>query len=94
MQIIFTKLESLAAMQYAQADLTQKARILVFLQQAGPCIRDVIAEDLDIRPSSVCARLNELVSDGKVFEQGVVENPLTKRRVVVYAVVKPAVLAT
>lgn len=53
-----------------------------------------IEEMTKIRTSSVCARLNELMSLGKVTEQGVVVCPATNKKVHIYAAVRPALATT
>ena len=62
-----TKPESLIAHTVTGAKLTQKQRILNALER-GACAlpRDCLAEGLGLRITSVCARLNELVAEGKV----------------------------
>lgn len=66
-------------------DLTQQQKIVMFLDQNGPAIKDTIAAALGMRHSSVTARLNELVKTGEVVTADIVFNPATNRHVTQYA---------
>ncbi len=90
-----TKPESLLAHTVTGAKVTQKQRILRYLenwQQFGrnPSPRDGIASDLELRITSVCARLNELVAEGKVLViPHSFYNEVTRRWVDTYRPVTP-----
>lgn len=48
---------------------TQRQRILALLAQSKlPLLRDEIADELKLRPTSICGRLAELMEEGKVVE--------------------------
>ena len=67
---------------------SQRNRITQFLADYGPHSRRQIEERLQIRASSVSARLNELVADGLVAEVNKIECEYTQMTVVVYGLLK------
>lgn len=85
MNVASTQVASYRTVRANLTDLTQQQKIVMFLDDNGPHIKDKIAESLGMRHSSVTARLNELVKTGEVVEQDLRWNPLTKRHVTVYA---------
>ncbi|KDD18742.1 hypothetical protein [Bordetella bronchiseptica] len=80
-----TRAYSLAAIRSSGADKTQHARIQEALYVCGPLIKDDLAILLDMRHSSVTARLNEMVNMGVVKVASLVHNPATNRNVSLYA---------
>ncbi len=80
-----TQSDSLAAIRASGADKTQHALIKEALGTVGPLIKDDLAVLLDMRHSSVTARLHELVEQGVVKVQALVFNPATNRNVSQYA---------
>jgi DNA-binding MarR family transcriptional regulator len=80
-----TRSASLASVQAAGTDTTQQGRVVAFLREAGPAIKDRVADALGLRTSSVTARINELVKLGRVVEKDIVFNAATRRHVTLYA---------
>ncbi|CAB3697653.1 hypothetical protein LMG3458_02475 [Achromobacter deleyi] len=80
-----TRSDSLAAIRSSGAAQTQQARIVEALRDVGPLIKDELATLLDMRHSSVTARLNELVNAEVVKVATLVFNPATNRNVSQYA---------
>lgn len=66
-------------------NLTQEEIILKFLKSYGRHTRRQIEVSLQIRGSSVCARINSLMKKGLVVESGIVECEYTQKRVVLYS---------
>lgn len=80
-----TQSASLRAIRAKHADLSQQTKVKNCLRDVGPLIKDDIATLLDMRHSSVTARLNELVNRGEVLVKSIVFNPATNRNVSLYA---------
>lgn len=59
----------------------QQDRVLELLQNEGPLCREEIATLANIRISSACARVNELIQERKVSVAGTKWNPHTQRNV-------------
>lgn len=87
MQATATQRESIQSVRSELTDLTQQQRIVMLLDRHGPAIRDDIAYVLDMRTSSVTARLNELVKSEEIRVTGTRWNAETSRNVSVYALV-------
>jgi hypothetical protein len=78
-----TKLDSITTVQADGMDATQQQRILKFLRdnKGHSFSRDAIAEELGIRISSVCGRLNELCATYEVIVCDNVWSAKTNRNV-------------
>lgn len=59
----------------------QQDKVLELLQDVGPLCREEIATLANIRISSACARVNELIRERKVSVIGTKWNPHTQRNV-------------
>lgn len=80
-----TQSASLRVIRAKHTDISQQEKIKDCLHQLGPLIKDDIADILNLRHSSVTARLNELVNFGEVKVKSLVFNPATNRNVSLYA---------
>lgn len=62
-------------------DVTQRELIYDYIKHHPDCTRNMIEKGTGIRISSVTARVNELVSDGKINVTGTRRCPITEREV-------------
>lgn len=70
------------------SSLILRTRVAHFLSSNGPATRSEIAQSLGLKDSSVCARLNELMKEGRIATCGSKFDESTKRNVTLYCVSK------
>ena len=73
-----TSLNAYTKIKIEGKDITQCGKIVELLKDyPDGLIREEISDKLDLRLSSVCGRINEMVKDGRVYEFGIKLNNKT-----------------